>query len=173
MGLMDKRWWVIGGVMALTSILLVGSYLSSVKPLGGPSEPPPGAARSAGTITSTRPGLPASGKPLATISTPPPATLAMADPKDVSAASRYTITFSPWGFGPGGRTASLVLNVESSTPLGAVPKPLAMAGRNVLVDIRSLPASQVPTVGGVYTGEVVLAPEGGSLAVRLVSARRD
>ena len=99
---------------------------------------------------------------LTTISTPPAETLAMIDPSKLDADARYSIRFSPFGYGPpqGGGT-TLVIRIEEAIleTEGAVA--MDFTDRNLLAIVD--PAELRVTEGGTYTATLTFQEEGGLL----------
>jgi hypothetical protein len=110
------------------------------------------------------------GSALATITIPPVQTVAMIDADRATPGSRYTVTFSVYGYGPPGGAGSLVIRVQSSTPIGDVEQPYDFVGRNVLA--RLTPASaDLVKVGGLYSGTLTLQTSGTVLVPTLGDVR--
>jgi len=105
--------------------------------------------------------------PLPKVTAPPTKTVAMIDPKKYTANSKYSVTFVPYGTGPG--TDSIVISISKSVPVGTVAKPYDFTGRNALVSMQGLSAKELVTKGGKYTGTLELVPQGGLLVPQLTS----
>lgn len=132
------------------------------------------------TTTSTRPGVrrpteaPATpGAPLTELTSPPPRTVAMlVVPKGFTAAT-YAIAFTPYGWGPGGRTGGRILiNITSSKPTNASAKVLDkdFANRNAAVWCSPKVAAALST-GGAYTGLLQVRPQGDVGTLYLMDAK--
>ena len=143
----------------------------------------PSSGTSAG---SPRPGAPTSGKPgaplerpkapategskLATITAPPDKTLALLDPKKVSADIEWDIEFSPYGFAPSapGSPKRIVIAITTATKTAGKDTELSLNDRNMLV---LLDAKETVTLGGKYTGHLNLREQGGVLVPILSGIR--
>jgi hypothetical protein len=99
---------------------------------------------------------------LTTISTPPDSTLAMIDPSKLDADARYSIRFSPFGYGPpqGGGT-TLVIRVEEAILETEGAMAMDFTDRNLLAIVD--PAEPRVTEGGTYTATLTFQEEGGLL----------
>lgn len=126
------------------------------------SQPATGGPKHPGqSIPGPRPTDPvAEGATLGTISTPPPDTLAKIDAGKLAADAVYTVTFSPFGYGPplGGRT--LVMRIDDAQPENESARAMDMNGRNVLALIG--PGVDI-TKGGTYTGTLTFQSQGNLL----------
>lgn len=102
------------------------------------------------------------GSTLATVTQPPEATLAMIEPTKLEADARYSVVFSPYGYGPArSGQPSLVVKIIQSTPTNDSAKALDFTDRNLLTSAMS---GQDPiTLGGTYAGVLTFRPEGGLL----------
>lgn len=117
----------------------------------GPSQP-------GQTAPGTRPTAPvAEGSALATISTPPDSTLAMIDADKLGADASYTITFSPFGYGPpqGGKT--VVIRIATAEADNASAQAMDLSGRNMLT---LLGQDAEVAAGGTYTGTLTFRAQG-------------
>jgi hypothetical protein len=102
------------------------------------------------------------GSAIATITTPPESTLAMIDPSKLDAGARYTVTFSPYGFGPPqSGSATLVVNIAEAVLETENVTSLDFTGRNVLALVD--PAEAPVTEGGTYTATMTFREDGGLL----------
>lgn len=138
----------------------------------------PGASTKPGapSPTTRKPGAPperpkapvAEGSKLTTITAPPEKTLALLDPKKVAADIEWDIEFSPYGFAPSAPDAPkrLVVRVSGAKQTAGKATDLDLKDRNMLV---LLGAKQTVTLGGEYTGHLVLQQQGGVLAPVLKS----
>lgn len=103
------------------------------------------------------------GAVLATVSVPPPSTLAMIETQRATAGSEYSVVFRVYGFGPtSGTITTAVVLISSSTPVGQVAKPFAFKGRNVLVRLDPVAAAALDR-GGSYRGVIKLRLTGDAL----------
>ena len=110
-------------------------------------------------------------KPLPTITVAPQRTLAYLEPKVMPAGTRYSATFVPFGYGPGGKGHTLVVQITRAEALGARKNAYPLTGRNVLLDVTGVPASSAIAMGGTYTGTIVFVTMNGMLAPRLTAVR--
>ena len=118
------------------------------------------------------PSAPVLGKePLAAVGFAPPRTLAFIEPSKAGASDSYTVSFAPYGYGPGGARRSLVVRVNRSTPVGKPKRPYPFQGRNVMLDTSGITVGRVIEVGGTYSGTIVLVPKDGMLVPSLRDVR--
>ncbi|MHB9004020.1 MAG: hypothetical protein ACYC6C_08135 [Coriobacteriia bacterium] len=116
----------------------------SVAPIGRPTEPAP------------------EGSKLTTVTQPPEATLAMVEPTKLKEDARYSLVFSPYGYGPSrGGQPSLVIRISTATPTNESAKALDLSDRNLLAT--AMPGQNPVTLGGTYTGVLTFRPDGGLL----------
>jgi len=123
-----------------------------------PSGMTTGPAQPGQTAPGTRPTAPvAEGSALATISTPPEQTLAMVDASKLDADASYTVTFSPFGYGPpqGGRT--VVIRITTAEADNDSAQAMDLNGRNILALIGQ---TADVAAGGTYTGTLTFRPQG-------------
>lgn len=101
------------------------------------------------------------GSALATITSPPQGTLAMVEASALAPDARYSVQFSPYGYGPpqGGQT--LVVRISSATPQNDSAREFDFSGRNVLVQVAS--RSDVAGSGGAFTGTLTFRSQGKTL----------
>lgn len=126
-----------------------------------PSSRPGAKAPSAPPVERTTEPAP-EGSKLTTITQPPEATLAMIEPAKLNDDARYTIVFSPYGYGPSrGGQPSLVVRITQATPTNESAKALDFTDRNLLATART--GSDPIKLGGTYTGVLTFRPEGGLL----------
>lgn len=122
------------------------------------SEMPTGPSQPGQTAPGTRPTAPvAEGSSLTTISTPPEATLAMIESSKLKADASYTVTFSPFGYGPpqGGRT--VVIRIATAEADNESARAMDLNGRNMLAQLG--PGTEV-VAGGTYTGTLTFRSQG-------------
>lgn len=115
------------------------------------------------TAPTRRPSEPApEGSKLTTVTQPPEATLAMIEPSKLKEDARYTLVFSPYGYGPSrGSQPALVIKISQATPTNESAKALDFAGRNLLAT--ALIGQNPVNLGGTYTGVLTFRPDGGLL----------
>lgn len=130
-----------------------------VKPGSGSSAASGGAGSPGPRTIAPRPTEPAkTGSKVTTISAPPEGTVGMLVVPAEFTTARYSITFRPYGWGPGGAQGGrLVIRIDSSKPLDAAAKALAkeFAGRNAVVWVQG-PVAKTVVLGGTYTGTMAI-----------------
>lgn len=144
-----------------------GTRTPSSAPNSSPTRPGQTAPTRPGTTPSTPPaGRPAEpaveGSKLTTVTQPPEATLAMIEPSKLKDDARYTIVFSPYGYGPSrGGQPSLVVRITQATGTNESARALDFTDRNLLAT--TLTGNDPVTLGGTYTGVLTFRPDGGLL----------
>jgi len=137
---------------------------------GNTTEPPGvagvGPTASPGQIPST---VATEGARLTSLPGPPAGTMAMLETATVAADAAYSVTFRPYGYGPGHGSGGLVIRIETATPQNESAKAFDMSGRNVLVTVSS--ATGGITKGGAYEGVLAFRLQGGLLAPVLRDVR--
>ena len=114
-------------------------------------------------VTDAAPTEPApAGSAIETITTPPAETLAMIDPSRLDPDARFSVTFSPFGYGPpqaGG--ATLVVRISEAILETEEATAMDFTDRNLLAIVD--PAEAPLTEGGTYTATLTFQEQGGLL----------
>jgi hypothetical protein len=168
-----KRGPVVVVAAVLVGVLLVGVAIGfavgrmgdgGASRSGGSTEPtvtakPPVSPPPSGGSRPTEPA--ASGSTLVTITAPPEATLAMIDAEKLAPDARYSIVFSPYGYGPpqGGKT--LVIHISTATAENESAKAMDFAGKNMLAVIT--PGGADTAVGGTFNATLIFRMQGNAL----------
>ena len=116
--------------------------------------------------------LAAVGSRLATVTTPPPHTVGLLKIPEGVTSAKYSVTFKPYGWGPGGpQRGQLVVAVTKSSPSGGEAARLTdLTGKNVSLWATPAAASAIK-VGGSYSGVVSVQVQGDTGRLTLVSAQ--
>ncbi|MBN2841221.1 MAG: hypothetical protein JXP37_09740 [Coriobacteriia bacterium] len=123
------------------------------------------------TTPTQRPVVVASeGAPLEPLSGPPEGTMAMLETSTVGADATYSVTFSPYGYGPGQSGSSLVVRIDRAEAQTKSADGFEMTGRNVLVTVAG--GDVDVAVGGVYSGTLGFRLQGGLLSPILRDIKR-
>lgn len=153
---------VIGAVAGYVIGAMNGDTGSDVAdtPSAGVTDGSP--APSPGPVAST---VATEGARLTSLPGPPAGTMAMLETATVAADAVYSVTFRPYGYGPGQGSGGLVILIEIAVPQNESAKAFDMSGRNVLVTVSS--AAGAITQGGAYQGLLGFREQGGLLAPML------
>lgn len=112
------------------------------------------------------------GSRLTTVTQPPAATLAMIQPSKLPADARYTIVFSPYGYGPQRNgQPSLAVYLDTCVPANDSAKRLDLEGRNLLAAV--LAGENPVRVGGAYSGVLTFRPQGDLLMPVISEVKSD
>ncbi len=105
----------------------------------------------------------APGAELASVTSPPPQTLAMLNKDTATAGSTYSVTFAVYGYGPtSGTIKTAVLSITKSVAEGTPAHPFNFTGRNVLARLDPKAAEALRS-GGTYSGTITLRDSGDTL----------
>lgn len=142
-------------------------------PVGAPTAPQsPGAPGS----TPARPSEPVKqGDKLTDLKTPPDRTIGMIVVPEGFTSGRFTVTFSPFGWGPAGpQGGRLVAEITKSAPLDDEAKSLDrdFAGRNATLWCSDAISAKIK-VGGTYTGVIEVRRTGDTGTLTLVEVVAD
>lgn len=125
-----------------------------------------GSTASPGQIPST---VATEGARLTSLPGPPAGTMAMLETATVAADAAYSVTFRPYGYGPGHGSGGLVIRIETAVPQNESANAFDMSGRNILVTVSS--GTGGITKGGAYEGVLAFRLQGGLLAPVLRDVR--